>query len=166
MSNYSQKQIANWRRVRQNIESDLTKLTKIEEKLEAVKIECETKVNALRDKYAEKINEIQLEAEYIRNLIDVQEQRVKMDTNGHTSQEIFVKEWVVSDKVDANGKASRKAVYNLRYPDTIIPPETTEGVDAMAPAQSDDAGCEAPVEESEAPVAEGTETGYTDNTEM
>lgn len=159
MSNYSQKQIANWRRVRQNIESDLTKLAKIEEKLEAVKIECETKVNALRDKYTEKINEIQLEAETTRNMIDVQEQRVKMDTGGHTSQEIFIKEWVVNDKVDANGKANRKAVYNLRWPDTIVPPaEATEGM------EPNDADCKAPMEESEAPVTE--ETAYTDNTEM
>lgn len=100
MSNYTQKQIANWRRIRINIESELNKLHKAEEELKI----------------------LQHKIEELHNSIDIQEYPVKKATGGYTSQDIFVKEWLVNDKVSVNGKTVRKAIYNLRYPDTIVPP--------------------------------------------
>ena len=124
---FSQKQIANWRRVRQNIEADLTKLAKVDEKIQSIQADYEEKAQALKAKYEEKIKDIQTEAETLRQMIDIQETPVKVATGGFTTQDIFVKDWQVNDKVDANGKQIRKAVYNLRYPETIVPSVETEG---------------------------------------
>ena len=124
---FSQKQIANWRRVRQNIEADLTKLAKVDEKIQSIQADYEEKAQALKAKYEEKIKDIQTEAETLRQMIDIQETPVKVATGGFTTQDIFVKDWQVNDKVDANGKQIRKAVYVLRYPETIVPLVETEG---------------------------------------
>ena len=123
---FSQKQIANWRRVRQNIEADLTKLAKVDEKIQSIQADYEEKAQALKTKYEEKIKDIQTEAETLRQMIDIQETPVKVATGGFTTQDIFAKEWQVNDKVDTNGKQIRKAIYVLRYPETIVPPVETE----------------------------------------
>ena len=123
---FSQKQIANWRRVRQNIEADLIKLNKVDEKIQSIQADYEEKAQALKAKYEEKIKDIQTEAETLRQMIDIQETPVKIATGGFTTQDIFVKDWQVNDKVDANGKQIRKAIYTLRYPETIVPPVKTE----------------------------------------
>ena len=60
-------------------------------------------------------------------MIDIQETPVKVATGGFTTQDIFAKEWQVNDKVDTNGKQIRKAIYVLRYPETIVPLVETEG---------------------------------------
>ena len=119
---FSQKQIANWRRVRQNIEADLIKLSKVDEKIQSMQAAYEEKIQALKTKYEEKIKDVYAEAETLRQMIDIQEAPVKVATGGFTTQEIFVKVTVVSDKVDANGRQLRKNVYSLRYPETIVPP--------------------------------------------
>ena len=124
---FSQKQIANWRRVRQNIEADLIKLAKVDEKIQSIQADYEEKAQALKAKYEEKIKDIQTEAETLRQMIDIQETPVKVATGGFTTQDIFAKEWQVNDKVDTNGKQIRKAIYVLRYPETIVPLVETEG---------------------------------------
>ena len=98
--NFTQKQIANWRRIAMNVNSDVIKL----EKLEA------------------KINELNIEAETLRNMIDMQEYPVKMATGGYTTSDIFVKNVVTTDKVDANGRAIKKTTYELKHPESILPP--------------------------------------------
>lgn len=108
--NYTDKQIANWRRIRVSIDPYLTNLEKIDAKLEAEKL-----------KYEEKVAKLLTEADDIRKTIEMYEYPVKTIT-GFTTQDIFVKEVVVNDKVTANGRTIKKAVYNLRYPDTVIPP--------------------------------------------
>ena len=123
---FSQKQIANWRRVRQNIEADLVKLNKVDEKIQSIQADYEEKAQALKAKYDEKIKDIQTESDTLRQMIDIQETPVKIATGGFTTQDIFAKEWQVNDKVDTNGKQIRKAIYVLRYPETIIPPVKTE----------------------------------------
>ena len=110
---FSQKQIANWRRIAMNVNSDVIKL----EKLEA------------------KINELQDEAKSLRDMIDMQEYPVKMATGGYTTSDIFVKNIVTTDKVDANGRAIKKTTYDLRYPDTILPTPTCDGAVDMCPAE-------------------------------
>ena len=124
--NFTQKQIANWRRVRQNIEADLTKLAKVDEKIQSIQADYEEKAQALKAKYDEKIKDIQTESDTLRQMIDIQETPVKVATGGFTTQDIFAKEWQVNDKVDTNGKQIRKAIYVLRYPETIVPPVKTE----------------------------------------
>ena len=102
---FSAKQIANWRRIRVNIESDLNSLKKIQDKIDA-----ETA------KYQEKIAKLNKDAEEIQKMIELQEYPVKMAT-GYTSQKLFVKETIVSDKVASDGRTIKKTIYNFVMPD-------------------------------------------------
>ena len=105
--NFTQKQIANWRRIAMNVNSDVIK----------------------RDKIQSKIDELKIELETLNNMIDMQEYPVKMATGGYTTSDIFVKNVVTTDKVDANGRPIKKTTYDLRWPESILPP-TTENVAA------------------------------------
>ena len=109
--NYTEKQIANWRRIRVSIDPYLTNLEKINDKIEAEKI-----------KYEEKVAKLTNEAEDLRKTIEMYEYPVQAMTGGYTTQDIFVKEVVTNDKVAADGRTIRKSVYSLRFPDTIVPP--------------------------------------------
>ena len=97
--NFTQKQIANWRRIAMNVNSDVIK----------------------RDKLQMKINEMNEELAQLNEIIEMQEYPVKMATGGYTTSDIFVKNVVTTDKVDANGRALKKTTYDLRYPETILP---------------------------------------------
>ena len=114
--NFTQKQIANWRRIAMNVNSDVIK----------------------RDKIQSKIDELKVELDTLNQMIDMQEYPVKMATGGYTTSDIFVKNVVTTDKVDANGRAIKKTVYNLRYPSTILPPfeETIEEDSSVANTES------------------------------
>lgn len=97
---FTQKQIANWRRVRQNIEADLNKVNKLKKQ----------------------INDLNDEIKLLNTVIDAQEYVVRMATDGYTSQEIFKKVVTDTGKVGPNGYPIRKTTYVLRYPDIVIPP--------------------------------------------
>lgn len=109
--NYTEKQIANWRRIRVSIDPYLTNLEKINDKIEAEKA-----------KYADKVAKLMNEAEDLKKTIAMYEYPVQAMTGGYTTQDIFVKEVVTNDKVAADGRTIRKSVYKLRFPDTIVPP--------------------------------------------
>ena len=96
---FTERQIAACRRIAANVYPDITKIEKL---------------NA-------KIADLQKEAADIQRLIDTQEAYIKELTGGYTASDLFVKEYVVSDKVDANGRPQKRAVYNLRYPETFVP---------------------------------------------
>ena len=98
--NFTQKQIANWRRIAMNVNSDVIK----------------------RDKIQSKIDELKTELETLNQMIDMQEYPVKMATGGYTTSDIFVKNVVTTDKVDANGRALKKTTYELKHPESILPP--------------------------------------------
>jgi hypothetical protein len=99
--NFTQKQIANWRRIAMNVNSDVIK----------------------RDKIQSKIDELKIELDTLNNMIDMQEYPVKMATGGYTTSDIFVKNVVTTDKVDANGRPIKKTTYDLKWPETVLPSE-------------------------------------------
>ena len=111
--NFTQKQIANWRRIAMNVNSDVIK----------------------RDKIQSKIDELKIELDTLNNMIDMQEYPVKMATGGFTTSDIFVKNIVTTDKVDANGRAIKKTTYDLKWPESILPP--TERVPESEPDTAD-----------------------------
>ena len=111
---FSNKQIANWRRIRVNIESDLNSLKKIQEKIDAETV-----------KYNEKIAKLNKDAEDLQKMIDLQEYPVKMAT-GYTSQQLFVKDTVVSDKVTSDGRTIKKTIYNFVMPEQPINTPATD----------------------------------------
>jgi hypothetical protein len=111
--NFTQKQISNWRRIAMNVNSDVIK----------------------RDKIQSKIDELKVELDTLNQMIDMQEYPVKMATGGYTTSDIFVKNVVTTDKVDANGRALKKTTYDLRWPESILPP--TESVPESEPDTAD-----------------------------
>ena len=114
--NFTQKQIANWRRIAMNVNSDVIK----------------------RDKLQMKINEMNEELAQLNEIIEMQEYPVKMATGGYTTSDIFVKNVVTTDKVDANGRALKKTTYDLRYPETILPPPVTAPEEEVVDNESKD----------------------------
>lgn len=75
-----------------------------------------------RDKLVSKITDLQKELESVNARIDLNQATVKMDTNGFTTDDIFNREIIVSEKVDKNGYPIKTPKYVLKYPETIIPP--------------------------------------------
>lgn len=96
---FTSKQIANFKRVAMNVNSDVTK----------------------RNKLVEKRDALQKEIDRLNEIIELNELPVKKATGGYTTEELFIKKVEDSGKVDANGHAIKITKYELRYPETIIP---------------------------------------------
>lgn len=101
---FTSKQIANWKRTAMNVNANVVKREKLNEKMKA----------------------LQEEINVLTAAIDLEEAPVKAVTGGYTTSDIFVKTVTDTGKVDANGRAIKVTKYELRYPETILPP-TEEG---------------------------------------
>lgn len=96
---FSERQIAAWKRIAMNVNSDVTK----------------------RDKLVAKRDELQKEIDKLNRIIELNEMPVMEATNGYTTSELFVKKVIESDKVDKDGRPIKTTRYELRYPETIVP---------------------------------------------
>lgn len=83
------------------------------------------------------IAEKQAELENIQAQIDGYQIPIKEATGGYTTEDLITRVVVTTDKVDKGGKPVKVTQYNLTYPDTIIPEESTED------------GSDEPIEETE-----------------
>lgn len=98
---FTSKQIANWKRTAMNVNANVVKREKLNEKMKA----------------------LQEEINVLTAAIDLEEAPVKAVTGGYTTSDIFVKTVTDTGKVDANGRAIKTTKYELRYPNTILPVE-------------------------------------------
>ena len=98
---FTSKQIANWKRTAMNVNANVVKREKLNEKMKA----------------------LQEEINVLTAAIDLEEAPVKAVTGGYTTSDIFVKTVTDTGKVDANGRAIKVTKYELRYPNTILPVE-------------------------------------------
>ncbi len=73
-------------------------------------------------KMEEQLEKQQLAVENQRNLINQWEQGVMNMTGGYTSTELIAKKMITVGEGD---KAVRKAAYEFRYGDAVLPPEET-----------------------------------------
>ena len=96
---FTSKQIAAWRRIAMNVNTDVTK----------------------RNKLIEKRDELQREIDRLNKIIELNELPVKEMTGGYTTEELFVKVVTETDKVDKDGRTIKTTSYQLRYPETIVP---------------------------------------------
>lgn len=96
---FTSKQIANWKRTAMNVNANVVK----------------------REKLNEKMKDLQAEINVLTAAIDLEEAPVKAVT-GFTTSDIFIKTVTDTGKVDANGRAIKVTKYELRYPETILPP--------------------------------------------
>lgn len=120
MKNFSKIEIAVIKRTAQNVSQFTTKKAKIDAK----------------------IAELEAEKASLQPIIDSFQGPIKEMTGGYTTEDLIVKEVVKTGKFDnKTGKEILQTRFSLKYPDTVVPVEGEEGVEAV----------EEPVEE---PVSE------------
>lgn len=91
------------------------------------------------------------ELESIQKQLETYEAPIKEATGGYGTEDLIVRTVEVTDKTDKDGKPVKSTKWNLKYPDTIIPPvEETAEVD-MAPEAAENVES---VESVEAETAE------------
>lgn len=74
------------------------------------------------------------ELESIQKQLETFEAPIKEATGGYGTEDLIVRTVEVTDKTDKDGKPVKNTKWNLKYPDTIIPPvEETAEADMIAP---------------------------------
>lgn len=74
------------------------------------------------------------ELESIQKQLETFEAPIKEATGGYGTEDLIVRTVEVTDKTDKDGKPVKSTKWNLKYPDTIIPPvEETAEADMIAP---------------------------------
>ena len=111
--------------------------------------QCESSLLRNKQKLEAEIAKRQEELESIKTRIASYDAPIIEETGGYTVEDLVVRVVETTDKMDKNGKPVVKTTFNLKYPDTIIPPadekcpEPAEpaGVDGEVPAEYEDCGC-------------------------
>lgn len=106
MKELSKFEIAAIKRTAQNVNSMVTKKTKLKEK----------------------INALQAEYDQLEEAQEQFEAPIKKMTGGYGTEDLVEKVIEDTGKLDKSGKPIKLAKYILRYPDTIIPPIMDENV--------------------------------------
>lgn len=101
---FSKFEVARMKRTAQNVNQFLTK----------------------RNKLQKQITEIQDEIDKLNELIEVTDAPTKVMTGGYGTEDIFNKVTTPTDKLTKAGKVITVTTYELKYPDTIIPPVTED----------------------------------------
>lgn len=92
------------------------------------------------------------ELESIQKQLEIYEAPIKEATGGYSTEDLIVRTVEVTDKTDKDGKPIKSTKWNLKYPDTIIPPAEETAEADMAPEEAESA------ESVEAEVAEAEKT--------
>lgn len=101
---FSKFEVARMKRTAQNVNQFLTK----------------------RNKLQNQINEIQDEIDKLNELIEITDAPTRVMTGGYGTEDIFNKVVTPTDKLTKAGKVITVTTYELKYPDTIIPPITED----------------------------------------
>lgn len=73
------------------------------------------------------------ELESIQKQLEIYEAPIKEATGGYGTEDLIVRIVEVTDKTDKDGKPIKSTKWNLKYPDTIIPPAEETAEADMAP---------------------------------
>ena len=106
-----------------------------------------------KQKLQAEIADREAELESIQKQLETYEAPIKEATGGYGTEDLIVRTVEVTDKTDKDGKPIKSTKWNLKYPDTIIPP-VEEAADAgmeMVPEEVES------VENIEAEAAEAEE---------
>ena len=103
-----------------------------------------------KQKLLAKKNEIDAELEFIQEQIEQYEAPIKKVTGGYGTEDLIERVVEATDKTDKNGNVVKVTKWNLRYPETIVPPTENTEVAQM---------------EAEAPQNEGEPMTETEGTE-
>ena len=125
MKELSKFEIAAIKRTAQNVNSMVTKKTKLKEK----------------------INALQAEYDQLEEAQEQFEAPIKKMTGGYGTEDLVEKVIEDTGKLDKSGKPIKLAKYILRYPDTIIPPIMNKNVGIVDDTEKD-SEVEVPIEEA------------------
>lgn len=75
-----------------------------------------------KQKLLAKKNEIDTELEFIQEQIEQYEAPIKKVTGGYGTEDLIERVVEATDKTDKNGNVVKITKWNLKYPETIIPP--------------------------------------------
>ena len=75
-----------------------------------------------KQKLLAKKNEIDAELEFIQEQIEQYEAPIKKVTGGYGTEDLIERVVEATDKTDKNGNVVKVTKWNLRYPETIVPP--------------------------------------------
>lgn len=91
-----------------------------------------------KQKLQAEIVEREAELESIQKQLEIFEAPIKEATGGYSTEDLIVRTVEVTDKTDKDGKPVKSTKWNLKYPDTIIPPveEAAEAEEAYMAANS------------------------------
>ena len=89
-----------------------------------------------KQKLLAKKNEIDSELEFIQEQIEQYEAPIKKVTGGYGTEDLIERVVEATDKTDKNGNVVKVTKWNLRYPETIVPP--TENAEPAMSAEEPD----------------------------
>ena len=75
-----------------------------------------------RDRIMEKINKLDSELQEVLELLKIADAPTKAITGGYGSEDLFEKIITDTGKLDKNGNPVKITKFNLKYPDTVLPP--------------------------------------------
>lgn len=114
-----------------------------------------------RDKLLSEMQSMQRDLDELQTEIDGYQFPVSRITGGYTTDDLIVRTVVDTGNKDKNGNPIKITKYDLKYPDTIIPPTTITSESGTVVVDDDDNVVEekeniynAPVNNVEAPINE------------
>lgn len=99
-----------------------------------------------KQKLLAKKKEIDAELEFIQEQIEQYDAPIKKVTGGYGSEDLIERVVEATDKTDKNGNIVKVTKWNLRYPETIVPP--TENAEPAEPADKPETESVKDVEEA------------------
>lgn len=106
-----------------------------------------------KQKLLAKKKEIDSELEFIQDQIEQYEAPIKKVTGGYGTEDLIERVVEATDKTDKNGNVVKVTKWNLKYPDTIVPP-AEEPATEQSIKDTDEAGDVEPQdEENKNPLA-------------
>ena len=90
-----------------------------------------------KQKLLAEIAEREEELKSIQMQIETFETPIKEVTGGYGTEDLVVRTVEVTDKLDKDGKPIKQTKWNLKYPETIVPP--VENMETEAPSNEEEA---------------------------
>ena len=114
MKTFSKIEISVIKSTAKNVAPFITKKAKVDEQIAATK-------EKIQKMLEEKLQKLEAEKAGYQSIIDSMNQAVKQITGGYTTEDLITITKEGTGQMGDNGKEIMKTVYNLKYPETVIP---------------------------------------------
>lgn len=96
-------------------------ITEINNKKAVIKKQIDSVEEKFREQLEKKLAKLRTQYTDLEEQQEIFEMPIRECTGGYRVEEL-IEAKIIETGTDKNGKALRKTVYNLRYPETIVPP--------------------------------------------